>query len=243
MADGLVRLLGSVQYARADGEDVALPSASMRRLLAVLALTPGYTLRAEHLVDLLDLSPGALRTSMSRLRARLDPGTVDTEASGYRLSCGVDAHRFARLLHDPGALDPLVAIDQALALWHGAAIEEFRHETWAEPEATRLDELRCVAIEDRAELLVARGRSGEAIADLEAHIATNPFRDRARALLIEALADDGRHADALRAFQQYRTFLAEESGTEPSPHVRSVEQRVAAGWSDLDVGSHAFGLH
>src|SRR5205823_4550514 len=95
----------------------------------------------------------------------------------------------------------------------------------------RLDELRCVAVEDRAELLIARARPGEAVAALEAHVAVHPLRDRARGMLIQALASDGRQAEALRAYQDYRTALAEETGTEPSARVRSIERRVAAGWS------------
>jgi hypothetical protein len=45
----------------------------------------------------------------------------------------------------------LSALDDALSCWHGEAIDEFRHEPWAETEAARLDELRAIAVEDRAE--------------------------------------------------------------------------------------------
>ena len=75
-------------------------------------------------------------------------------------------------------------------------------------------------------------RPGEAVASLEAHIAANPLRDRPRGLLIQALASEGRQAEALRAYQAYRRFLADEIGTEPSALVRSIERRVAAGWVD-----------
>ena len=239
MVEPLVRLLGPVQYVDSDGSVVELPSVSLRRLLGVLAVSGDQTLRAEYLVELLDLSRGALRTSLSRLRSRIGERAIHTEGAGYHLRCDVDSVRFTALLGDRDHPDPLSRIEEALALWRGSAIEEFRHEAWAEADAARLDELRLVALEDRAELLIARGRSGEAVAALEAHVAANPMRDRPRGLLMEALAGDGRQADALRVFQQYRGFLADETGTEPSPHVQSIDLRVAARWRELDLSSDA----
>jgi DNA-binding SARP family transcriptional activator/tetratricopeptide (TPR) repeat protein len=219
-----------VRFVADDGEPVPLPSASQRRLLAALALAAGATVRAEHLSDLLDVSPGALRTTVSRLRSRLGGDVIRTDAVGYRVTCPVDATMFTDLLaEEPRLPDRLTALEDALALWDGEALDEFRHEPWAQAEASRLDELHGVAVDDRAELLIHRGRSGEAVATLEAHVTASPLRDRSRGLLIQALASSGRQADALRAYQEYRTFLAEETGTEPSALVQSIERRVAAG--------------
>ena len=228
----MVRILGAVRFVTDAGQTVDLPSPSQRRLLAALALAAGATLRPEYLSDLLDVSPGALRTAVSRLRARLGEQTIDTDAAGYRVVCAVDATRFTDLLLEgPQGTDRLATLNAALTLWDGEALDEFRHEPWAEAEAARLDELRRVATEDRAELLFRGGRAGEAVASLEAHVAKHPLRDRARGLLIQALAVDGRQADALRAYQAYRSLLAEATGTEPSAAVRAIERRVAAGWS------------
>jgi DNA-binding SARP family transcriptional activator len=163
-------------------------------------------------------------------------GVIRTDSAGYRITCAVDATMFTDLLVDrPDRPDRLSALDGALALWEGEALDEFRHEPWAAPEVARLDELRALAVEDRAELLIGRGRAEEAVAALEPHVAAHPLRDRPRGLLIQALASSGRQADALRAFQAYRAFLAEETGTEPSALVRSIERRVAAGWDDADA--------
>ena len=51
---------------------------------------------------------------------------------------------------------------------------------------------------------------------------------------MRALAGSGRQAEALRAFQTYRTFLAEEVGTEPSAELVEIERRVATGWNGLE---------
>jgi DNA-binding SARP family transcriptional activator/DNA polymerase III delta prime subunit len=230
-----VRLLGAVRFVSGEGETVEIRSTTQRRLLAVLALASGATLRPEYLTDLLDVSPGALRTTVSRLRARIGDDTICTDAVGYRVTCTADSTIFTDLLLDEtDVADRLVALDEALALWDGPALDEFRHEPWAEAEAARLDELHRLAVEHRAELLIRRSRAGEAVAALEAHVARNPLRDRGWALLIRALAGEGRQADALRAYQEYRTLLAEGTGTEPSEVVRSIERRVAAGWQGDD---------
>src|SRR6478609_1512237 len=183
-----VRVLGAVRFITDDGETVDLPSASQRRLLAALALAAGATVRPEYLSDLLDVSLGALRTTVSRLRSRLGESVIRTDSVGYAVTCAVDAATFTDLLlQRPERPDRLAALDEALALWDGNSLDEFRHELWAEAEAARLDELRCVAIEDRAELLISRGRAGEAVAALEAHVVAQPLRDRARGLLMQAL--------------------------------------------------------
>ncbi len=82
-----------------------------------------------------------------------------------------------------------------------------------------------------------RGRPAEAVALLEGQIARYTYRDRPRGLLIRALASAGRQADALRAFQQYRSLLIDEFGTDPSPDVVRIERRIATGWDGIESAS------
>ena len=63
-----VRVLGPIQVVTASGRALDLPSASQRRLLARLAVDAPRALRVDLLCDLLAVSPGALRTIVSRLR-------------------------------------------------------------------------------------------------------------------------------------------------------------------------------
>lgn len=232
MTNAHVRLLGPVQFVTAEGRLVDLPSATQRRLLAILALAAGAALRPDHLAEALGTSLGGLRTALSRLRARVGDETIRTGAVGYHITCPVDSAVVTGLISGAsGQVDRLAALEAALSYWCGDALDEFRHEPWAEAEATRLDELRAIAVEDRAEALIARSRSADAVVALEAHVLREPRRDRPRGLLIQALASAGRQADALEAYQAYRAYLAEETGTEPSDGVRSIERQVAAGWS------------
>jgi DNA-binding SARP family transcriptional activator/tetratricopeptide (TPR) repeat protein len=228
-AASYVRVLGPIGFVT-DDKVVPIPSWPQRRLLAVLALGGGHTQRTEQLRDALDLSAGSLRTTVSRLRARIGDDTIHTDTTGYRLTCPVDAAMFTEFVTSRrDHSDRLVTLDAALALWRGDALDEFCHEAWAVADAVRLDELRLLAIEDRAELLIARAQPGEAVAALTELVVGSPLRDRPRGLLIQALASSGRQAEALRAYQDYRTYLADATGTEPSLTVRTIERRVAAG--------------
>ena len=231
----LVRLLGPVRVAEYDGVEIPLPSRRQRALVAILAIHSGKTLRPEYLAELTGLTPGALRTSVSRLRRSLGSDVVLTESGGYRLDADVDIRHFFDLVGngtgpaDGEHVDRFERLSRALDLWGGEALDEFRHDTWAQPEVARLDELRAGAVEDRVTELIARSSHSEAIAVLEPHIALHPLRDRARGLLMRALASDGRQVDALRAYQSYRSLLISECGTEPSTDVQTLERRIARG--------------
>ncbi len=242
-----VQLLGPVRVVGADGVGVVLPSASQRRLVAVLALRAG-TVRRAQLADLLGVSDGALRATVSRVRRLIGDGAIITDADGYRLDAISDVRRFSELVGrtDLAGGGRLTELDRAIELWRGDALEEFRHEVWAAPDVARLDEQRAAAIEDRAELLIAHNRGAEAIAQLTTHITSVPLRERPRGLLMLALARQGRQAEALRVFQDYRSYLASVTGTEPSPAARSIERDIAAGrigpWAaeGLDTRSRSF---
>ena len=237
----MIRVLGPIQIVAADGHTIDLPSASQRRLLAVLAMHAPSPVRAERLAEVLQVSSSGLRTGVTRLRKALGSGALASIAGGYQLTSVVDAQQFCRAVAtlpiEPrpiGAGARLATLEEALGLWLGPPFDEFADEEWAAGEAARLTELHAAATEDYAEELVAVHRWSDATAMLCEHIARHPLRDRPRGLMLRALAGAGRQAEALRAYQDYRTMLAEEIGTEPSPQVRRIEQLVAAGWNGSD---------
>jgi DNA-binding SARP family transcriptional activator/tetratricopeptide (TPR) repeat protein len=232
-----VRILGGVHAVAGDGSLIDLPSASQRRLLAILALHSPRRLRSEWLADVLDVSPGALRTSVSRVRATVGSSVLETASTGYAFVGDVDAARFCRAVADAADVDTddrVRALQLALDQWSGPALEEFSGEEWADGEIARLTEIHAATADDLAESLIETRRPADAVALLEAQIARYPYRDRPRGLLIRALASAGRQADALRAFQQYRSVLIDEFGTDPSPDVVRIERRVATGWDGVE---------
>jgi DNA-binding SARP family transcriptional activator len=237
----VIRVLGPIQVVTPDGDAIDLPSATQRRLLAVLAVHAPTPVRSERLAALLQVSPSGLRTCVSRLRKVLDDDDLVSRPGCYELTATIDAHHFCHAVAasaaQPGLAVPgerLRGLERALASWLGPPYDEFAGEDWASGEATRLTELHAAATEDYADELIVARRRADAIAVLSEHIARHPLRDRARGLLLRALAGAGRQTEALRAYQDYRTMLAESVGTEPSEDVRQIERRVASGWDGCD---------
>ncbi len=165
-----VQLLGDIRLVLDGNESITPPSASQRRLLAVLALLGQCSRSPGQLADLMSVSPGSVRTSMSRLRRSTGYDPIATGPSGYRFVGTVDVVEFTRLAGAPVGTDRLQQIELALSMWHGDPLVEFRDEPWASPEVTRVQELRAKLIEERAELLICAGRGAEAIAPLLAHV-------------------------------------------------------------------------
>ncbi|MEO7369913.1 MAG: AAA family ATPase [Ilumatobacteraceae bacterium] len=227
-----VRVLGPVQLLGVAGEVIERPSAAQRRLLGVLAIHASAPVRAEWLCGVLEITSGALRTSVSRLRRFVGEETLQTTIGGYRLDAVVDASVACAELQ--AARGDVMVITRALERWVGNALEEFADEAWAVGEGVRLGAVRAAAVEDLGEALIADRRPNDALAVLEPHIIEHPHRDRPRGLVIRALAASGRLTEALRAFQRYRDELAETAGTEPSAELRVIEQRVATGWDGFD---------
>jgi DNA-binding SARP family transcriptional activator/tetratricopeptide (TPR) repeat protein len=117
------------------------------------------------------------------------------------------------------------ALNSALSLWRGIAFAGVPG-PFAETERVRLGELRSAAAEERADVLLSLGRHEEVVPDLTAMVADHPLRERMRGLLMIALYRCGRHAEALRVFQDGRRVLAEELGIDPGGDLSRIHQQV-----------------
>jgi DNA-binding SARP family transcriptional activator len=228
------------------GRRVPLPGGRGRALLALLVLHAGEPVSADRLIDELwgENPPPTARTVVhglvSRLRGVLEPGRgkarpgalLQTLGSGYRLAIepdGVDAHRFKRLIDEArGAPAGVRAakLSAALALWRGPTLADFAYEPFAQRAITALEELRTQAMEDRIEVDLASGRAADLVPELEQLIRAHPFRERLRGLLMLALYRSGRQADALQAYRDARSLLAEELGLEPGSVLRELETAI-----------------
>ncbi|MCQ1578279.1 AfsR/SARP family transcriptional regulator [Streptomyces parvus] len=232
-------VLGTTRALRDDGTAVTLGGARLRALLTVLALRPGRTVPAAHLVDeVWDGDPpadaaGALQALVGRLRRALGHSAVESVAGGYRLAAppdAVDLHRFERLagegsraLEDGDAAGALAALREALALWNGPALADLPDRTaiasrW---EARRLDARRAAL-----GALLALGRPGEALPELAVLCDTHPLDEPLQALRIRALRDAGRPAEALAAYEEVRTLLDDRLGTAPGPALRGLHTEL-----------------
>ena len=230
-------VLGAIRAFDADGRERVLASASQRRLLAVLCLHAGHVTRPAVLEEHLQLSPGALRTSVSRLRRALGADVLQTAAAGYELRASTDVAEFERLVgaaHDAAAEQARPLLERARSLWAGAPYDEFAHEPWAEVEVRRLGEAHAAAMEELALVMLDAEDDAAALAVLLPLVDAHPYRDLPRGLVMRALAESGRTTEALRQFHSYRCLLREDVGAEPSAGLIDLDRAIAGG-TDLAV--------
>ena len=228
-------LLGPLEAVR-DGRSIPLGGTKQRALLALLALRINQTVSPDRLIDELwgerppATAPKALQVHVSRLRKSLASDVISTRAHGYALVSDpdrVDAHRFEQLITAaPHAPDVCSAVEQALVLWRGPPLADLAHEPFARPYIDRLEDLRLSALELRTEAMLAHGRHNEVIAELEALIAEQPYREPLRAQLMIALYRADRQADALEAFRAARQTLLDELGLEPGERLRELQRAI-----------------
>ncbi|MGI9607512.1 MAG: BTAD domain-containing putative transcriptional regulator, partial [Acidimicrobiales bacterium] len=233
------RILGSLEISNGDGP-VDVGPRKQRLLLALLMIHANRVVTTDRIIEELwgDDSEGkekALWVYISRLRSSLGEAEIlVTRDHGYSLLVDddrLDARRFESAVAEGQALikdDPSAASNkftEGLDLWRGAALEEFAYEEFAQSEMRRLEELRLVALEERAEADLRRGQTREIIADLEALREAHPTRERLVSHLMLALYRAGRQRDALRAFESFRSHVA-ELGLDPSPELRLLEEQI-----------------
>ena len=218
-------ILGPIGIRNADGGEVRIPAGRERSLLVLLLINRGEVVSTDRIIEALwgEQPPGtaakAVQGYVSHLRRVLDPeraaggadGLLLTRAPGYALRVdadAVDATRFERLaasgsrtLEEGAAAEALAVFDEALGLWKGPALAEFAFDDFAQAEIHRLEDLRLVALEDRADALLQLGRNAEVVAELEALVREQPLRERLRGQLMLALYRCGRQADALEVYR------------------------------------------
>lgn len=241
-----VVLLGPIQVYADDVTPVGVGGVRLRMLLARLALEEGRTVSVDSLVDGLwgEEPPAdaanALQALVSRLRRALrGSASVESASGGYRLSVraeDVDVHRFEDLtargrreLAAGRAGEAASLFGTALGLWQGAALADVLDAPFAGPVATRLDDLRTAAAEDRCDAELRLGRYGEVLADLEAAGAERPLSERVAGLRLRALSAAGRQSDALAVYEAIRERLDDELGVVPSAELREIHLALLRG--------------
>ncbi|MFG1962405.1 BTAD domain-containing putative transcriptional regulator [Nonomuraea sp. NPDC049028] len=227
-----VTLLGAFQVSRGDAA-LPVPGARSQGLVVRLALAGGRAVEQGVLIDAIwaDDPPAdpahALQALVSRLRRSIgSAGDVAQVAGGYRLNvdaADVDALRFEQLAaagrdrlraDDPHAA--AAVLGEAVALWGDRPGTEPTVVAAVAPTvATWLAHASIEAVADLADAELSLGRADAAAARLTALLAEHPVHERAAALLMDALAAQGRQADALALYERVREALADALGTDP----------------------------
>ena len=240
------RLLGPLEI-RAGEDWLGIGAPKWRSVLAALLINAGQIVPADALINEVwgETPPAKAGNLISiyvlRLRRLLgdtDSTLLVTRAPGYllRLAPGdTDAQVFEALVREGGrayaAGDPERAAAQlaeALALWHGSPLADVPATTLVETEAERLAELRLDAAELRVRAELACGSHAQVIPELRRLLADHSLRENLWLLLMQALDGAGRHAEALEAYGQARSVLAEELGVDPGAELRQCYAELLA---------------
>ena len=206
-----------------------------------------------------------LQGYVARLRRALEPDrpprapseVLVTQQAGYALLLSedaLDAARFESVVaraHErlgagpspagpgPQVLESLFNdLTAALGLWRGLPYTELEDAPAALGERARLEELRAIALEDRAIAALGLGRHAMVAGELEVLTATYPLRERLWGLRALALTRSGRQADALEVLRQVRELLADELGLEPGVALRALQTAVLRQDPALEWTSH-----
>ncbi|WP_406363780.1 transcriptional regulator (plasmid) [Streptomyces sp. NBC_00715] len=237
-------VLGSLRFSVGDAAPITPTGTRDRVFLGELLVHAGHVVSIDHVAEAMwaDRPPAnranAVHVRVSRLRSlfrsmagRTDvAGVLSTGPGAYRLTPEeIDAAQFEQLLaagvreYEKGFLDSAaVRLERALRLWKGEAFADVAAGQCVAAEGRRLTELRLVASERQAEVLLALGAHTQVVNTLKPLVEQHPLRETLHGHLMTALHHSGRTAEALTVFAQLRSTLAEELGTEPTTHLRAL---------------------
>src|SRR5436305_11961750 len=151
------RILGTLEVT--DGaRPLTPPRAKQRSLLGLLLLRANEVVASDELIEALwgEAPPGtaqkALHGHISALRKLIGAERIETQPPGYLLRLApeeLDAARFGELVASARRIaDPAERTERlrdALALWRGEPLADFRYADFAQAEIAPLDELRLAA--------------------------------------------------------------------------------------------------
>jgi DNA-binding SARP family transcriptional activator len=232
------RILGPLEVVE-QGRALPLGGARQRTLLALLLTRANEVVSAERLVDELwgaqppRTAANALQYHVSQLRKALAPHEVIvTQDPGYMIRVGpdeLDLIRFELLVEEARRAAPVLAaqrLREALDLWRGPALANLAHESFAQIEIPRLEELRLGALERRFEADLALGGYSELVGEVQVLVREHPLREPLRAVLMQALYGSGRQVEALEIYRETRRLLVDELGIEPSSALQELERAI-----------------
>ncbi|UUV31253.1 tetratricopeptide repeat protein [Amycolatopsis roodepoortensis] len=221
------RILGPVQC-RSGSRALKLAGSRQERILAALLLGADRVVSVSRLVDVVwDEDPPATATRQIRnLTTALKRALVAEGAADDVLTAEGPGFVLRPRVFDLRTFEEHVSrgeFREALACWRGPALSGV-DSTALRGEAEELDERRLSIVERCLDEEISAGE--DTVAELTALVAEHPLREPFAGLLMRALHQQGRQADALNVYRQARTRLVEELGIEPGPKLRELYERI-----------------
>jgi DNA-binding SARP family transcriptional activator len=223
-----------------DREAIGLPL-SAQRLLAFVALHENPIPRLQVAGTLWPDSPerqssGCLRSALWRLRP-LASLLVRSNKQQLQLQEGVsvdfrEANQAARRL----IAEPVNPETAGLPLLENAAgLLEGWYDDWVLLERERFRQLRLRALEAVCKRLTETGRYAQAVRAGLAAVVSEPLRETARRVLIEACIAEGNYAEAIHQYHSYSRVLQDELGLQPSPLIRQLIAAIGNRQAAIEV--------
>jgi DNA-binding SARP family transcriptional activator len=232
----IVRLLGRIEVATADGRPVRLSGRHAQALFALLVLTRRPRSRDVIAAELWPESDGAssagLRQALWLVRsglssAGLDPDSVlevEPDTLGVRLEAlaEIDVAAFEECARRMGCTD-----EMAISLYRGDLVEGLGHECFAS-ERERLSDLYEDALASGAEKRLVAGDLDGARTAAEDLLARDPLREEAHAILIAVHGLLGSRSQVVRRYRRLQAILARELDVAPLPETEATYRLAIA---------------
>ena len=174
-----------------------------------------------------DHAHGSLRSALWRLN-KAAPGLIEVSGSALRLAAGVrvDVREFndwaQQAIAPPGGADDVAVPDAALL---GELLPGW-YDDWVLLERERLRQLRMQALEAVAARLAFLGRHCEALEAAYAAVRAEPLRESAHRTVVRVHLAQGNLAEALRAYDFFRTMVEDELGVPPTEQMTRLVQDI-----------------
>jgi DNA-binding SARP family transcriptional activator/tetratricopeptide (TPR) repeat protein len=243
------QLFGEVQL-QAGGQLLDVGTPRQQAVLAALLVDAGRPVAIETLIDRVwDEAPAEARnvlySHLSRIRQLLKRAggvaKLDRRPAGYVLDVepdSVDMHRFWRLVDQGGSdEEKSAALTEALSLWRGTPLAGIPGE-WVEHVRDRWLRRRLDALVRWGDVELRLGRPAGVIDVFVDLVAEYPLAEQLEGVLMRALHDAGRDAEALDRYTAIRERLADELGTDPGPELRELHSAILRGELPRPEQSH-----
>ena len=228
-----INLLGRFELRAPNGQEIALGARKSIALLALIAAARGQRMSRDRMAVLLweDMPDAQARGNLRQPLAatRRHAPFLEADAGSIGFSAGIvetDLAAFeAAIAEDrPAALERAAELYRA-DLLDGFSLRDRDFGDWLTGERERLREHAVQLFLRLMERAAATGVE-PAIRWALRILAVDPVHEPAHRGLMELYAAQGRHAAALRQYEQLRETLARELGTRPEPETDALIRRI-----------------